>query len=121
MQNEFNVSNLNEIHKSDFDTMVALNGLEVFNHAAVNAFFNQFGNILEKGEENELTSEDKSNMALIKAEINSLKRHVVINDKFEKSIAYTRPIQVDIEKGIYLDTDLNRKLNRVGKTFKKTE
>jgi hypothetical protein len=117
MVNEFKISNQDEIYKADFDSMVTLKGLEIHTLEAVTVFYNQFGDILQKGEENELSSEDKNVMELIKAEVNSLTQHVVVNDKFEKAVVFTRPIQIDIEKGIYLNTHLNRKLGRVGKEW----
>lgn len=117
MKNEFEISNLNEIYKGDFDQMVAMQGLETFSKAAVDAFYNQFGDILQKSEENELSSEDKNQMELIKAEVNSLKMWEVLDDKFNKSVVFTRPSQIDIEKGIYKDTALNRKMGRVGQKW----
>lgn len=118
IENQFEISNIDDIYKGDFDTMVNLEGLEVFNLAAVTKYYDQFGNILQKGEENELTEQDNSTMALIKAEVDSLKRWVVIDDKFQKNVMFTRVSQVDLEKGVYKDTALNKKLDRVGKEFK---
>ena len=117
-ENQFEISNIDDIYKGDFDTMVKLEGLEVFNLATVTKYYDQFGNILQKGEENELTEQDNSTMALIKAEVDSLKRWVVLDDKFQKSVMFTRVSQVDLQKGIYKDTALNKKLGRVGIEFK---
>ncbi len=113
----FEVSNTNNICKADFDAMVELRGLEVFTKAQVAGFAKSMDSVIKKGETNELGTEEKESVDFAKAELNSLTAWNVVDDKNIKTTVFVRPIQVDIEKGVYKDTHLNKKLGRVGKQW----
>ncbi len=105
------ISNKNEIHKSDFDTMVTLRGYETYTAGQIAAFIKVTTDNLSKSEGSVKEAEE-----LVKAEFEDLAQWVVVNDKFEKEIMFTRlPI---MEKGVYTNNAINRKLGRVGQEFK---
>ena len=113
------------IYHKDFTEMVNINDLEVFEKSQVDHYINQLGSILEKSESSELTKEDKGVENLIKSELNSLSPYLVKSDDNTDVLMFVRKKQVEWDKdeegnlmkgvcGIYLDTPLNRKLDRVG-------
>ena len=105
------ISNKNEIYKGDFDTMVELRGLETYTAGQIATFIKAVTDNISKSEGSEAEAEE-----LVKAEFEDLTQWVVVNDKFEKEIVFTRsPI---MEKGVYKDNAINRKLGRVGQHFK---
>jgi cell division septum initiation protein DivIVA len=117
---ELNITNPHDIYVGDFKRMVDLQGLEVFEKSQVDQFLNQMGDMLEKSEYSELTDEEKQKIELIKAEVSYFNKWIVVGENFQKALKFTRPIQVewdkdDICKGIYKETDLNKKLDRIGK------
>ena len=129
---ELNIVNPHEIYKGDFERMVDVQGLEVFEKSQIDQYLDQLGKTLEKSEYSELTEEEKGKIELIKSEVSTLNKWIVVGDNFQKSLKFTRDSQVewndevihddvngDIIKGEYKNTSLNRNLGRVGKeTFK---
>jgi hypothetical protein len=119
----FEISNKNDIYKGDFDAMVSFRGLETFTKSQVAGFIKDMDSIIKKGETNELGTGEKEQVDMCKAELDSLTVWNVVGNDNLKTVMFTRESQVDIEKGIYKDTHLNRKMGRVGKEWggKKTQ
>jgi hypothetical protein len=135
------IINQNEITKSEFDDMVKLKDLEVWSKHQVDSFIVDYGREIEKGEIDDFTSLSEDQKDLFKsfeAEIKSLDKWIVTDyddelRRINKSIIFTRDKQVDFDlienegellkarSGVYRDTELNRKLDRVGKPFGKSE
>lgn len=129
--NEFVIDNPHEIYKGDFDDMLKRGDFEVFSKSQIDSFLDDLGNALEKAEFSELDDIDKENIEIAKSEVASFNKFSVIDNEFNKSLFYVRPRQIEWEqnedgefmkgeKGIYLDTHLNRQLNRVGNKFEKS-
>lgn len=128
-----NVSNPDEMTRGDFNKMVKIDDLEVFESKRVDNLQKSLSDTLEKAEKDELSDEEKNKSDIVKSELESLTKYTILNDDFSKSIYYTREKQIvfdedGLEKGengeiisaksgTYLDTELNRKLNRVGEKF----
>lgn len=132
MENQFTISNPQEIYKGDFEDMLKLGEFEVFSKSQIDSFFNKLGSILEKAESFELEDYEKSNISIAKAEISSFSKFEVIDDEFNKSLKFVRQRQISWDKnndtgefmkgetGTYLNTSLNRKLDRVGEQYQRT-
>lgn len=115
---------------SEFKKFVDFNELEVFTSAQVGQFASQVAIDIKKSMNGEL---DAQSIEGSKIELASMKPVNVVDNvggSIVKSIFYVREKQVEetIEKSEngesrkikFLDTDLNRKLNRVGETIEKS-
>ncbi len=128
-----NLSNPGEITRGDFEKMVKIHDVDVFESKKVELLQKALSDTLEKSEKDELSTEEKNNSEIVKAELDSLEKITVLNDDFSKSIFFVREKQVDFDEdglkkgdlgeiitaksGTYLDTELNRQLDRVGKKY----
>lgn len=134
-----NLSNPKEMTRGDFEKMIKIHDIDVFESKKVEFLQKALNDTLEKSEkgelseENKLSDEEKNNSEIVKAELDSLEKITVLNDDFSKSIFFVREKQVDFDKdglekgelgeiitaksGTFLDTELNRKLERVGKKY----
>lgn len=114
-------TNKNEITRKDFDELVKVGNLEVYTQDSLQRYVESVASMIEKGEEGgELTTEEKDNIEIAKAEIGNLQKVIVV-DTFGGQIVkvplYIQEPMIDIEKGVYHDNPLNRKLGRVGKQW----
>ena len=121
MVNINSFTNKNEISRKDFDELVKAGNLEVYSQDSLQKYVESVASLIEKGEEGgELTSEEKDGIEIAKAEIGNLQKVVVV-DAFGGQVVkvplYIQEPMVDIEKGVYHDNSLNRKLGRVGKQW----
>ena len=126
MKNEFIISNPQEVYKGDFEDMLKVGNFEVFSKSQIDTFLDDLGSVLEKAESSELNEEDKRKIEIAKSEVGSFSKFEVIDNEFNKSLKYVRPRQIEWdvneetgnimkgEVGTYLNTNLNKKLGRVG-------
>lgn len=129
------IINKNEITKSEFDEMSKEHDFDQFTPRQVATALLSIKSLMEKGEKEELSPEELDVIKSGTAELNNLTKYT-INDMVEgtimKSDVFIQPKQVKwldvieksdtgekIEKGIYLDTPLNKELERVGVVFEK--
>lgn len=114
-------TNKNEITRKDFDALIKAGNLEVYTQDSLQKYVGSVANMIEKGEEGgELTTEEKDGIEIAKAEIGNLQKVVVVDvfgGQVVKVPLYIQEPMVDIEKGVYHDNSLNRKLGRVGKQW----
>lgn len=131
------MNNIN-LTKEELDKLVKSQGLEVYTQEQFKGFVMGNEELLIKGETTELDDLEKSEYTTLQEEIRSFSPVEVYNIKentassIEKSIVFVRQKQVEwsedivksesgedekVKKGIYVDTILNRKLDRVGKTY----
>jgi len=137
------IINKNEITKSEYDQLKELRKFDEFTPEQVLSAKLSIHSLIKKGETQELTQDELDIIKSGTEELNNLTRYTInemINGRICKSDIYVQPMQVmwedtleksldgeTIKKGIYLDTELNRKLDRVGdviikgKTMKKKE
>ena len=125
--------NQNEITKDEFDLMVKFKNLEVISGEHFANYVDSLSSLFEKSDFDELNDLEKSSMDLFKSNVDSLNKWVVNewsddHGRVIKSIAYTREKQIEWDRddndnilkgqrGTYLDTELNRKLDRVGNKY----
>jgi hypothetical protein len=128
-------TNPNEITKGEFDELNKVNNFDMFSPKEITISALELAKLVKKGEVSELNEDELDIIKSGTAELKNLKRYTInemIQGKIVKTDVYVQPKQVKwldvieksdtgekIEKGIYLDTDLNRELNRVGTTFEK--
>jgi len=128
-----NLSNPNEITKGDFLKAVKIHDYDIIESKKYDMLKKTLNETLEKSEKDELSKEEKDNSEIVKSELDSLNKITVLSEDFTKSILYVREKQIDFDKeglekgelgeiitavsGTYLDTELNRKLNRVGEKY----
>lgn len=91
-------TNLNEMTAQEFDVIKKSEQYEIFSQTSVNKFIEEASNLLEKGENNELTEEGFEKLDLIKAELGTLSVVTVLGEDFKKSIMYLRKKQVASEE-----------------------
>lgn len=137
------IINKNEITKSEYDQLKELKKFDEFTPEQVLSATASIHSLIKKGETQDLTQDELDIIKSGTEEINSLTKYTIneiINGRICKSDIYVQPMQVmwedtleksldgdTIKKGTYLDTELNRKLDRVGdviikgKTMKKKE
>jgi len=131
------MNNIN-LTREELDKLVKSQGLEVYTQEQFKGFVMGNEELLIKGETTELDDLEKSEYNTLQEEIRSFSPVEVYNvaentaNRIEKSILFVRQKQVEwsedivksesgedekVKKGIYVDTILNRKLDRVGKTY----
>jgi len=131
------MNNIN-LTKEELDKLVKSQGLEVYTQEQFKGFVMGNEELLIKGETTELDDLEKSEYNTLQEEIRSFSPVEVYNvaentaNRIEKSILFVRQKQVEwsedivksesgedekVKKGVYVDTILNRKLDRVGKTY----
>lgn len=137
------VINKNELIKGEYDQLKELRKFDEFTPSQVLMATANIHSLIKKGETQELTQDELDIIKSGTEELNNLTKYTInemINGRICKSDIYVQPMQVmwedtleksldgeTIKKGIYLDTELNRKLDRVGdviikgKTMKKNE
>lgn len=128
-------TNPNEITKSEFDELNKVHDFDVFTKDQYAMALASVKALIEKGETNELSQDEITSINEGVAELKALNKYVVnenIDGRIVKGDVWVQPKQVQwhdvieksetgekIEKGTFLDTELNRNLNRVGVTFEK--
>jgi carbonic anhydrase/acetyltransferase-like protein (isoleucine patch superfamily) len=125
----------NEMSKDDFQKAVKFNGWEVFTQDQIKNYGVYVGALFSKSEKGGLSEEESSALKTGQAELVNLKQVRVVenmNGRIVKSLFFVQEPQVKYEesieksingetiiKGIFLDTPLNQKLERVGSEFVK--
>jgi small-conductance mechanosensitive channel len=128
-------TNPNEITKGEFDELNRVNSFDMFTPQEITISALELAKLVKKGEVSELNEDELDIIKSGTEELKNLKRYTInemIQGKIIRNDVYVQPKQVKwldvieksdtgekIEKGIYLDTTLNRELNRVGVTFEK--
>jgi len=124
------ITNKNEITKGEFDELNKVKNFDIFTPQQRNMALLNVSGLIKKGETQELNEDEQDLIKSITAELDNLTEYV-INDmnsgRIVKTKVYVQPKQVvwtdtleksltgeTIKKGMFLDTPLNRKLNRVG-------
>ena len=137
------ITNQNEITKSEFDELDKVKEFDKFTSEQVTMAIDNIIGLIKKSETEELSSDEQDLIKSGIVEIQNLTKYTInekVNGRIVKSDIYVQPKQVEwedtlekseggetIKKGIYLDTELNQKLGRVGdmilkgKTIKKNE
>lgn len=82
--------NRNEITRDEFSLIEKSERYEVYTQAAINKYIEDGSELLEKGENNELTDEGQNKLDIIKSELSSLTRVVVLNNDFSKDVYFVR-------------------------------
>lgn len=129
----FDFANSHEMSKADFEQQKNFNHWNVFSQKQILEQGSKVLEILKKGEVNELSSEDQESLKIMRAELKDVTPIRVVDmveGRIIKGLVYVQDPQVKvidtlekstdgqpIQKGIFLDTPLNRELGRVGKTF----
>lgn len=124
------ITNKNEITKGEFDELNKVKNFDIFTPEQRKMALLNVAGLIKKGETQELTEDEQDLIKSITAELNNLTEYVINdmnNGRTIKTKVYVQPKQVvwtdtleksitgeSIKKGIFLDTELNRKLNRVG-------
>ena len=120
----------NEMSREDFQAKQKWHGWEVFSEAQVANYGMHVATLLAKSQENELNEQESSALKIGQSELNNLKPIVVVEQqdgRIVKNLLYIQEPQIQfedsfqksesgetIQKGIFLDTPLNRELGRVG-------
>jgi hypothetical protein len=129
------ITNPNEITKGEFDELMKIKEYDQFSENEINTAMANLSGLISKAEKEELSEEEQYLIKSTSAELKNLTKYT-INDMVEGRIVKTdifiQPKQVrweetleksldgeNIVKGIFLDTELNRELGRVGVTFEK--
>lgn len=131
-------TNTVKMPKGDFDSFVAKKGLEAFTKPQMDAWVTKNAELFTKATTNDFDEGESARFDEFKAELQSFTMIEVIskaenNAPLKHELMYVRESQVDwdetddiskggdnIEKarsGVYKDTQLNRKLGRVGQRF----
>jgi hypothetical protein len=128
-------TNPNELTKGEFDELNKVNDFDIFTPKEIAISTLELAKLVKKGEVSELNEDELDIIKSGTAELKNLKKYTInemIQGRIIKNDVYVQPKQVKwldvieksengekIEKGIYLDTELNRELGRVGITFEK--
>lgn len=129
------ITNENEITKSDFDKLDEVKEFDKFTHEEIGPIIASLAKLISKSETEELNEEEAYLIKSGTAEIKNLTKYTInemVDGRIVKNDVYCQEKQVKwldvieksdtgekIEKGIFLDTSLNRELGRVGITFEK--
>lgn len=129
------ITNPNEITKSEFDELKKENNFDVFSKEQYAMSLATIQSLIKKGETEELSDDEIKSIKEGTAELRALKKYTInemVEGRIVKSDLFVGEPQVrwhdtieksetgeKIEKGTFLDTELNRSLNRVGQTFEK--
>lgn len=129
------ITNKNEITKGEFDELNEINDFDQFSREQVTQEFLGLAALIKKAESEEISDDEVDIIKSTTAELKSLTKYTInekVDGRIVKSDVYVMPKQVKwfddleksetgetIEKGIFLDTDLNRELERVGLVFEK--
>jgi len=129
------IINPNEITKGEFDELNQINDFDKFTEQEVLMVTNKLTSLIKKAETDEISAEEEYDIKSTTAELKSLTKYTInemVDGRIVKSNIFCSPKQVKwedtleksetgekIEKGIFLDTELNRELDRVGVTFEK--
>lgn len=125
----------NEMTKEAFEVAAKDNNWEVFTENQIKNYAIHMANLLAKAQRDDLSEQENKNLKIGQAEIESFQSIKVVENvkgHIIKSMVWYSPKQVEltdtleksengetIQKGIFLDTELNRKLDRVGQEFTK--
>lgn len=131
----FEITNKNEITKSDFDQLDSEKNFDKFTNEQIEMSAANIYSLIKKGETEELAEEELDLIKSGTAELNKLTKYIInenISGRIVKSNIFVLERQVQwedtleksitndpIQKGIFLDTELNRELDRVGEVFYK--
>ena len=129
------ITNKNEITKGEFDELNEINDFDQFSREQVTQEFLGLAALIKKAESEEISDDEVDIIKSTTAELKSLTKYIInekVGGRIVKSDVYVMPKQVKwyddleksetgetIEKGVFLDTDLNRELERVGLVFEK--
>ena len=129
------VTNKNEITKGEFDELNKIKEFDQFSTEQVSQEFLGLAALIKKAESEEISDDEADIIKSATAELKSLTKYTINEMKdgrIVKSDVYVMPKQVKwfddleksetgetIEKGVFLDTELNRELERVGVVFEK--
>ncbi len=129
------IINKNEITKGEFDELNEIYDFDKFTPEQVAITMLSINALIKKGETEDLSTEEQDLIKSGTLELKNLTKYTInelIQGQIIKSDIYTQPKQVKwldvieksetgekIEKGIFLNTPLNKQLNRVGITFEK--
>lgn len=127
---DFTFENKNELTRKEFEKAVEFNGWEVFSSKEVKDYSLGIASVIEKGIDSDLSDDQKKFIEVGREEIKNLKPITVVDESLVKSLYYVQDPQIKFEdtfekstdgtnvmKGIFLNTSLNKKLDRVGDTF----
>jgi hypothetical protein len=129
------ITNPNEITKSEFDELNRINEFDIFTPYQISLVTAEIAKLVKKGETLELSDEELDIIKSGTSELKGLTKYTINemqSGRIVKNDVFVQPKQVkwfetleksltgdNITKGIFLDTPLNRELNRVGVTFEK--
>ena len=82
--------NKNEITREEFSLIEKSEKYEVYSQKAVIKFIEDGSELIEKGENNELTEEGQNKLDIIKSEVMSLIPVWVLENDFTKNLFYVR-------------------------------
>jgi hypothetical protein len=133
MKYSFEFVNPNEMTKSEFDELNRVNEFDMFTPQQIGVCLSEVNSLIKKGETSELSKDEIDLVKSSTLELKNLKKYTVnemINGRICKTDVFCMPKQVkwidtfeksesgeNIVKGIFLDTQLNRDLGRVGQSF----
>ena len=120
-------TNPNEVTKSEWDKLVKSNEWEIYTPEQTATVFGNLTELLKKGEDAELIKSTTAELgALTKYTVNEFVKGDIIKSDFyvtEKQIQWDETFEKSEnggnQTGVFLDTSLNRELNRVGETLEK--
>lgn len=128
-------TNPNEITKGEFDKLNELKEFEIFTPQQIALSALNIAALMKKGEINQLEQDELDLIKSGSTELKHLQKYTInemVGKHVIKTDVYVQPKQVrwfdaieksetgeKIEKGVFLDTELNRELNRVGVVFEK--
>jgi hypothetical protein len=104
------ITNKNDIAKSDFEAMKEIEGFQSFQKNQIEALAKSYKELLEKSETEELSKEDKLQLSLFKCEMSDLKAVNVINDDLTQEIVYYRSKEA-IQKSQDIKSEIEKSLN----------
>lgn len=129
------ITNPNEITKGEFDKLNEIHNFDIFSKQEYAMALANLQSLIKKGEKDELSDDEKLAINEGVTELKALKKYVInelVEGQIVKSEVFVQPKQVHwhdvieksetgekIERGTFLDTELNRSLGRVGVTFEK--
>jgi hypothetical protein len=129
------ITNPNELTKGEFDELNRINEFDIFTTDQIAMATLEVAKLVKKGETSDLSQEELDIIKSGTVELKGLTKYTINemrDGRICKTDIFCQPKQVKwldaieksetgdkIEKGIFLDTPLNRELGRVGVTFEK--
>jgi hypothetical protein len=132
---DFEFSNPNDLSRDEFESRKKFYGWNTYTADQIANYGIQVSGLIQKGMTEELSEDDQSFVRIAKAELKDMQQIRVVENidgRICKSLVFVQDPQIKvidlleksvdgkpIQKGIFLDTPLNRELGRVGQTFEK--